>query len=296
MKFNHILLAILIAAAWGFNFVAAKWAVEYFSPMLVNAMRFSIVTLVFLPFLRIVRGRMKLLLLTAFLMGVLHFGITFWAVKLADGVGAISIASQLTVPFSTILAIVFLKETVGWKRVLGIVLSFSGVLVIGFDPIVLSYWEGVSLMSLAALLYSFSAILMRSLRDVPAVTMQAWIGLAGAIGSIILSLVFEGGQLETIENASSRAWLSVLYSALGASVVGHGCANYLFRKYEVSIVAPYFLVVPLFAILAGYMMLGEVITWRIILGGSVTIVGVLIVTLRNSARSSKVAQAVKIEG
>lgn len=296
MKPRHIVLAILVAAAWGFNFVAAKWAVTEIPPLLINAVRFSIVAIIFLPFLRVVKGRMPLLLATAFILGVLHFSATFWAVKLADGVGAISIASQLTVPFSTILAIIFLKETVGWKRVAGILLSFSGVLVIGFDPVVLTYWEGVSLMSLAALLYSITAILMRSLKDVPVVTLQAWVGLAGAVGSIILSAVFESGQLEVIENASSRAWLSVLYSALGASVVGHGAANYLFSKYEVSMVSPYFLIVPLFAVLAGLVALDEVVTLRIIAGGTLTILGVLIVTLRNSQRNSVVAETADVKG
>lgn len=296
MKPQHILLAILVSASWGFNFVAAKWAVAEFSPLFVNAIRFTLVALIFMPFLKIIRGRMTLLLSTAFILGVLHFSVTFWAVKMADGVGAISIASQLTVPFSTVLAIVFLKETVGWKRVAGILLSFSGVLVIGFDPVVLTYWEGVSLMSLAALLYSISAILMRSLKDVSVVTMQAWVGLAGAVGSIILSLVFETGQLQAFADGSSRAWLSVLYSALGATVVGHGAANYLFRKYEVSMVSPYFLIVPLFAVLAGVFALDEVVTGRIVAGGLLTIFGVLIVTLRNNVRKSIVADAPNTEG
>ncbi|MEX0300635.1 MAG: DMT family transporter [Kordiimonas sp.] len=296
MKPQHILLAILVSASWGFNFVAAKWAVADFTPLLVNAIRFSIVAIIFAPFLKIIRGHMILLLTTAFILGVLHFSVTFWAVKMADGVGAISIASQLTVPFSTILAIVFLKETVGWKRGVGIVLSFSGVLVIGFDPLVLTYWEGVSLMSFAALLYSISAILMRSLKDVPVVTMQAWVGLAGAVGSTILSFALEGNQLNAISEASARGWLSILYSALGATVVGHGAANYLFRKYEVSMVSPYFLVVPLFAVLAGVFALDEVVTSRIVLGGLLTIVGVLIVTLRNTAKKSAIADTANTEG
>lgn len=296
MKYRHILLAILVAAAWGFNFVAAKWAVEEFSPLLINSIRFLCVTLVFFPFVKIIKGRMLLLLTTAFILGVLHFGVTFWAVKTADGVGAISIASQLTVPFSTILAIIFLKETVGWKRIAGISLSFSGVLVIGFDPVVLSYWEGITLMSFAALLYSISAILMRQLKDVPVVTMQAWVGVAGALGSIILSLIFESDQIAAMSQASDRAWLSVLYSALGASVVGHGAANYLFSKYEVSAVSPYFLIVPLFAVLGGVFALDEVVTLRIVAGGLLTIVGVLIVTLRNSARASKAVGSVRTEG
>lgn len=284
MQTRHILLAILIAAVWGVNFVAAKWAVTDFSPFLANTVRFSIVAVVFLPFLKIVKGRMRILILTAFLLGVAHFGVTYWAVAISGGVGAVAIASQLSVPFSTILAVLFLGESVGWKRVAGVAVSFAGILVMGFDPVVFSYWQGLFLMAIAALLFSVSSILMRSLKDVPVTTVQAWIGLAAMIGSGVLSLIFETEQVARILSAREEAWLGIVFSALGSSVIGHGLANYLFSKYEVTVVAPYFLIVPLFAVSAGVLMLGEVVTERLAFGGFLTVLGVLVVTLRNKAR------------
>jgi len=136
MQPRHISMAILVAAVWGLNFIAVKWAVQDFPPLLANSLRFAGVFLVFLPFLKKVPGRMPQLLSMAFLMGVVHFGVMFLAISISDGVGAVAIAAQLTVPFSTILAIIFLKESVGWKRVTGVAISFGGVLVIG--------WSGTS--------------------------------------------------------------------------------------------------------------------------------------------------------
>ncbi|NVJ70082.1 MAG: EamA family transporter [Alphaproteobacteria bacterium] len=289
MKPKDIALVILVTMVWGLNFVAVKWAVEDLPPLVANAARFMVVVLVLLPFLRKIPGRMKDLALAAFCLGVLHFGAVFFGMKLAGGVGAVAIVSQLNVPFSTILAIFVLKETVGWKRAAGIALSFMGVMVLGFDPNVFEYWDALLVITFGAFIYAVSAILMRRLKDVRAVTTQAWVGVAGVLGSIALSSIFETGQLEAVQAANPVAWAAVVYSGIGASVIGHGGANYLLRHYEVSVVSPYFLIMPVFAILSGIIILDEEFTWRMAVGGVLTMAGVLVVTLRNSARAKSLA-------
>lgn len=285
MQFRDIVLAILIAAVWGFNFLASKWAVADFPPMLANALRFMIVLVILAPFLRWVPGKMKQLALAAVLLGVLHFGLLFWGMKLSDGVGSVSIASQLNVPFSTILAILILKETVGWRRVAGISISFLGVVVLSFDPVIFSYWDGVMAVIAAAFVYAVAAVLMRQLKDVPAATTQGWVAVAAIAGSVVVSVFVESGQIDSIRQAGSRAWMAVAYTAIASSLIGHGGANYLFRKYEVSMVSPYFLVMPFFSVASGVLFLGETIGWEMALGGFLTISGVLIVTLRNNERA-----------
>ncbi|TNE66400.1 MAG: EamA/RhaT family transporter [Alphaproteobacteria bacterium] len=290
MPFRDVCLVLMVTLIWGVNFIAAKWAVTDLPPFIANACRFLVVVIVLLPFLKVVRGRMTVLLMAAFTLGVLHFGSVFTSMKLAGGVGSVAIAAQLCVPFSTILAIIVLKESVGWKRIAGIVLSFLGVLVLGLDPEVFAYWDALLVMTFGAFAYSVAAILMRQLKDVSAFTTQAWVGVAGAIGSVCLSLVFERGQVSAIANADMLVWLSVLYSGIGSSVIGHGTINHLLRKHEVSVVSPYMLATPLFAVAAGMIVLGEVLTWRIALGSLLTITGVLIVTLRNNKKAHDVAE------
>jgi len=285
VKARDIAFAIFIAFVWALNFIAVKWAVEDFPPLMANALRFITVLAVFFPFLRFVPGRMKPLLIAAFTLGVAHFGMVFLGMKLAGGVGAVAIASQLNVPFATLLAIIVLKETVGWKRIAGISLSFSGVLVLGFDPVIFEYWHGLLAIVFAAFLFAVSAILMRSLKDVRAVTVQAWVAIAGIFGSVILSMFFEAGQGQAIFDAKPRAWAAIVYSGVASSVIGHGGANYLFRKYDVSVVSPYFLIMPLFAVAAAVVILDETVSFKMLVGGSLTIFGILIVTLRNIARA-----------
>lgn len=285
MKARDILLITLVAVVWGFNFVAVKWAVDELPPFIANAGRFLIVTLMLAPFLRLPKGRVKDLAIVAVALGVIHFGAVFIAMKLADGVGAVAIASQLNVPFATLLAVLFLGESVGWRRVAGIALSFGGVLFLGFDPEVFAYWDALLVVIFAAFMYSVSAILMRRLKDVRAVTTQAWVGVAGVLGSLMLSTGLETGQVDAVMEASDLAWAGVIYSAIGSSIIGHGGANYLLRKYEVSAVSPYFLMTPVFAVLSGIIVLGEEFTWRMAVGGLLTLAGVAIVTLRNRVKA-----------
>ena len=284
MQIRDVLLAILISAVWGFNFVASKWAVVDLPPLTANLFRFIIVLIVLLPFLKIVKGKMRQLLTVATLLGVVHFGLLFTGMSLAGGVSSISVASQLNVPFATLLAVIILKETVGWYRIVGITLSFVGVMILGFDPKVFAYWDAVLLIVFGAFIFALSSVMMRQLKEVPAVRIQAWVALAAILGSLTLSAIFETGQIAAIESAGTRAWLAVVYTAVGSSLIGHGGANYLFRKYEISTVTPYFLIMPLFSIASGVIFLDEVISWELIVGGLFTISGVLIVTIRNNIR------------
>ncbi len=288
MRPRDTLFAVLIAAIWGFNFIAAKWAVLDFSPMFANGVRFTMVFILLLPFLKVARGKMRPLLITAFLLGVVHFGLIFLGMALSDGVGSVAIASQLNVPFSTILAVLILKETIGWPRIVGISISFLGVLLLGFDPVIFAYWEGVSVIVLAAFFYAVSAILMRQLKEVPAVTVQAWVALAGMVGSFTISAILETGQISSLQSAGNVGWLGVIYTAVASSIVGHAGANYLFRKYEVTTVSPYFLMMPFFSVAGGIFLTDESVGWEMIVGGGLTIVGVLIVSLRNKRRAELV--------
>jgi O-acetylserine/cysteine efflux transporter len=285
VRARDIVFVLVVSAVWGLNFVAIKWSVAEIPPLTTSALRFAVVLLLLSPFLKIQKGHMKRLISVAFVLGVAHFSLMFWAVSLADGISPIAVAAQLNVPFATLLAIFVLRETVGWKRASGIGLSFAGVALLAFDPTIFSYIGGVITMIVAAFMYALALVLMRQLKDVPAMTVQSWVALAGFVGAGILSLLLETNQITSITSASSTAWSGVVFSIIGASIIGHGGANYLLRKYEVSTVSPYFLTSPIFSFLGAVFLLGETLSPKMIIGGALTIMGIFIVTIRNNARA-----------
>ena len=94
----------------------------------------------------------------------------------------------------------------------------------------------------------------------------------------------ETGQLEIIESANLLAWAGIFYVAFASSLVGHAGIYYLLQRYEVSQTAPLTLLAPLFTVFFGVMLLDDTITTRMIIGGLVSLVGVLIVNIRQARK------------
>jgi len=280
MRAPHLLLAVTITLLWGLNFVAVAYIVRDFPPILANALRFGVVLVVLLPFLKRVPGQMGILLAIAFLMGVVHFGSMFLAMAIATDISPIAIVAQVTVPLSTLLAVLVLGERIGVWRIAGLALSFSGVLIFGLDPAGMSQTNAVALIVFSALVYSIVAILMRRIRGAAPMTVQAWIAMAAVPGSLLLTLGLESGQMAALAAAPWESYGLVVYSALAASIIGHGGVYYLYQRYPVSTVSPFLLLAPVWAVLAAVIVMGERLDWRDLLGGALTLAGVLIVTIR----------------
>jgi len=70
-----------------------------------------------------------------------------------------------------------------------------------------------------------------------------------------------------------------VYSALGASLIGHGIVYHLLGRYPVSITTPLMLLTPVLAVAFGVLLWGDVLTWRLILGGAMTLAGIVVITV-----------------
>lgn len=287
MKPQHIALMLLICAIWGGNFVVTKLAVGHFPPVLFTALRFGVVALLMVPWLRWKPGQMRNVVIAAICMGTLHFALIIIGIALADDVAVVAVVTQLGVPIVTLMAVVMLGERIRWKRSLGIALAFLGTLVISFDPKVMNYQVAIGLILLAVIVYSFGQITVRRIRDVDTFTMQAWVGILSAPSLLVISLLLENRHVEQTMSANAWHWGAVLYAGLAVSLIGHGGTYYLLRRYPVSIVNPGFTLAPIFGVLAGVFFLDEQLSGRVIAGSAIVLLGVLIVALREG----KVADA-----
>ncbi len=280
MKPQHLALMMLINMVWGFSFIPGKWAVDEMSPILFTSLRYMLLALALLPFLRIKHGQMKLIFGIAMFTGALHFAFFYTGLSLADDVSAVAIAGQMGVPFATIVAMVFLKERIGWKRATGIALSFGGIVVMSFDPRVFSYIDAMIVTMTAAMLYSFALVFMKRLKDTGPFELQGWVAMFSWPVLLLFSLVTESGQIETIQNASWTAWTGVAYTALGASLIGHAGNYYLVQRYDVSLTAPMGLLAPIFGVCFGIWLNDDVVTGRMLIGSAFVLGGCLIIALR----------------
>jgi len=283
----HIGLVLLANAVWGFNFVAAKYGVTHFPPIFFSGLRFVIVLAFAFPFIRYVRGQMRFVVGSALTMGVLHYSLMFTAMRLADEVSSLAVVVQMFVPFSTVIAVIFLGERIGVWRIGGLVLAFSGVMVIAFDPGVFSYIEAVVLAMIAALAASVSTVFVRMMRDVSVFNLQAWLAIISAPGLLAVSWIFESGQMEAVYSADVLAWSSIAFSAIGASLVGHGIVFFLLRHYPVTVTMPYMLLTPVLGVIFAVLILGDTLTTRILIGGFITLAGVGLISLREAHKRAQ---------
>ncbi|MFO1371245.1 MAG: EamA family transporter [Candidatus Competibacteraceae bacterium] len=279
IKPGDLLLALLANTAWAFNFIVGKAGVTQFQPFLFTALRFAILLLALLPFLRWIPGRMRSVLGTALVLGVLHFSLIFAGLKASGDISSVAIASQLYIPFSALLAVVWLGETLDRRRLVGITLACGGVLVIGFDPVVFQHLDALRLIAAGAMAMAVATIQMRQLRGVSVFVLQAWIALCATPALALLSLLFETGQLTALLTANGLELAAPLYSAIGASLVGHGIVYYLLGRYPVSVTTPLMLLTPPLAVAFGVWLWGDVLTWKLLLGGGMTLAGIAAITI-----------------
>jgi O-acetylserine/cysteine efflux transporter len=281
----HIGLALLINVIWGFAFVAAKVGMEHYSPLLFTALRFLLVALFLVAYLRPVKGRMRIIIAIAFLVGIAHFTFLYLGIATTGGVSAVAITIQLVAPFSLIMAILFLKETIGWRRILGLVLAFAGVMVLGFDPVVFNHLDGVSLVAAAAFCMAGGIIFMRLAKGVGAMEMQAWIALISFPIMLLFSVMFEEGQIESVMSPQLPSLIALLFTVVITTIVAHGSWYYLLQKYPITVLTPYGLMAPIFGVCFGVVLFDEPISWKFLAGGLLTLIGVFIINMRNASKS-----------
>lgn len=276
-------LAFLIGIdlIWGYNLIASKVGVTEFPPVMFTAMRFTLLALLLAPFLRWHPGRMQRLLVAATLSGGLQFSLLFTGLKLTNGVSSVAIATQLGVPFTTLMSVLFLGEVVRWRRWLGIALAFAGVGVIGFQPAMFEHRAGLALVVASTLIGSLGLVAVKSLgTQLKPLELQAWFAWSAMPLLVFLSLWLETGQREAIAAATPAGWGALAYTTLGASLLAHTGFYWLVSRYPVTSVSPLTLLSPIFGIAFGVAIFGEPVTGRMLLGAALTLGGALIIALR----------------
>ncbi len=278
---RDLALLLTINLAWGFNLVVSKYGVGHFPPVLFVALRFALLALVLAPFLRLHPGRMQPLLIAAAFSGGLQFALLFIGLDLSANVSQVAIATQLGVPFTTLLSVLLLGETIRWRRWLGIGLAFAGVAVIGFQPGLLENRAGLLLVVASALVGSLGLVAVKRLGGgLAPLELQAWFAWTGLPVLVVLTLMLENDQWAAIAGAGLLEWSTLLYTALVASLLGHTGFYWLVARYPVTSIAPLTILSPVFGVCFGVLLLGDELTPRIVVGGLLTLTGVAIVAMR----------------
>jgi O-acetylserine/cysteine efflux transporter len=281
---RHLAMMVMVQVLWGANFAIAKFGLDSFSPIFFVALRFSLVAVLLVLVVGLPKPAMlKRLLPLSITMGVMHFTLMFLGMAELDAATS-SIAIQLQTPFAAIMAAFFLGETMGWRRIVGMVTAFAGVMLIAGEPRFSDDpWPLLSVIG-AAFAWALGNIQVKSLGDeIDAVTLNGWIAILAAPQLLLASWLIEGPQWQNIPDATWISWAALLFQAIVIAIFTYWIWYNMMRRYPVNLVIPFTLLLPMIGVAAGALLRDETVTWQMIVGGLATVAGVGIIVLRRPA-------------
>jgi O-acetylserine/cysteine efflux transporter len=293
MKPRHVLLATLIAALWGFNFVPIKVALDDIPPLLMAALRFTAAAVPAVFFVRRPPVAARWFLLVGVSLGVGQFGLLFIGMSMGMPAGLASVMMQVQAIFTALFAALLLGERVGGRQIAGMVVAFSGVTLLGFAQGEGGSPVGAFLVCLGgAAAWGLANVAMRGMNQstgepVDAFAFMVWMSLVPPLPLLALSLVFEGpGAVpEAARNLSLAGVGSLAFIAYVATLFCFGGWAWLIRRYEVGTVAMYSLLVPPFGLVSAALLLGEHVDGTRLAGAALIIAGVAVGSIRQPFRA-----------
>ena len=270
-----------IYVLWGSTFLAIRVAVLSAPPWFCAGTRFFLAGIVLYGFARLRGPRPTLpewrnLFLLALLMFVVTYGALFWA-EMSVPSGMTSIL-EATIPLMTIAleVFVFRRSRFQLKHVVAVVLGFGGVVVlvahggagsVGILPMIAILGGSLS--------WSLGSVLTGSLRlpKSRGITAGAEMMIGGAI---LLAMSAASGELHPFPHLTSRALFSVAYLVVAGSLVGFSAFVWLLGRMPATRVSSHAYVNPVVAIALGHFIAGEAITPRMLVGGLLVVVSVVL--------------------
>jgi drug/metabolite transporter (DMT)-like permease len=277
---------------WGMSFVWTSILLKYFEPITIIFIRLILsATFLFLvmfltgKFQRIERQDYRMFFLGALFNPFLYFIFENYGLKHSSS--TISSVIIATIPvFAPVVGYFALKERLKWFNLLGILLSFSGILVMlsGPDFSMSANINGVILLFGAvasALLYS--VVLKRLSGEYTPLTIIAWQNLIGIVLFLPFFLFFEARQ--ALEVSLNR---EIIYSFLLLSILASSLSFVFFVKtiqvLGVTKANIFSNLIPVFTAIFSFFILDEQFTFLKIAGIVVVIAGVYVSELSRNKR------------
>ena len=288
MKPVDIFLAVFFPITWGLGFTLAKMAfvTVAFPPILLIAFRFSVAALALVWFVKPPWGSMWRIFWIAVVGVTIQYSMVFTGLVDLDASTAI-IVLQLEVPFAALLAAVFFKDHLGWRRTFGMILAFLGVMLIAGQPRLQGNLVPVFLVLGGSFIWAIGQVMIKTLDGrVAGFPLIAWVAVFGAPPLFVASWLFEDGQMEAIATVGLVGWGVVFYMGLVMTALGYAIWYHLIGTYPMNKVVPYLLLVPVAAVVSSMVILGERLSLVEVAGSAVVIGGIAVIITHNPPRAA----------
>ncbi len=282
MKRSDVTELLALAALWGASFLFTRMGAAEFGPIALVAVRVTGAALFLMPLLQM-RGQMGELTRhwrAIFVVGITNSALPFLffsyaALSITAGLSAIfNAASPL---FGALIAWLWLKDRLTPARVLGLVIGFAGVLWLGWDKASFkpggSGWATLACVA-ATVLYGASVSLTK--KHLSGVAPMAV--AAGSQLSAALALAIPAALWWPPTAPSGSAWMTAALLAVLCTGIAYVMYFRLIANVGPANAITVTFLVPVFAVLFGWVFLGEQLTAVMLLGCAVILTGTSLAT------------------
>ncbi len=290
MKRNRkiYLLMVFAALCWSGAFIAGKLSVPYIPAFSLTFLRFFFATIMLYIIKKKVqigesylfkREDLPVFLFTGIVGMVFYHAFFFSALKYTTAINS-SIIAAMNPIFTVIIAYLFAKQKITKRMLLGIGISFMGVVLTitsgNLDLIrSLNFNRGDILMLIAVSSWAAYSVFSKSKGGhIPAMALTYYSFIVCTIACI--PLVIWEKPWEWIEKVPPGAYAAVLYMSLFASVMGYLIQQIAIREIGPSRTSIFINLVPVFSILLSVLILQEQLEMIKLFTAGVIIVGVYI--------------------
>ena len=266
LPLRHFLLALAVVAVWGTNFVVIRLALNHLPPLLFTTLRFTLVLLPMVFFVKRPKVSWANLAAYGLLIGAGQFGLLFVAMKGHISPGLASLVIQIQVFFTIGMAMRISGERVRAFQVVALLLAASGIVLIAAHGGGAATPLGVGLVLLAAASWAGGNIVARRAVGVNMLAYVVWAGMFSIPPLFLMSLWLEGWPaiVAGVRHADALTWAAVAWQAVGNTMFGYAAWGWLLARHPAATVTPMALLVPVFGMGASAILLGESLpVWKL---------------------------------
>jgi O-acetylserine/cysteine efflux transporter len=259
MSWRDILAALLVVTLLGVNFVAIKIGLEALPPLLLTGLRFLLAALPGVFLVRPPKASVGTVVAFGLSLGVVQFGLLFFAIAIGMPAGLSSLVIQMQVFFTIGLSYLAFGERPSGLQIAGALVAAVGVAVIAVWKARHAMLLPLGLVLGAALAWACSNIIVKAAGRIDMLPLIVWGSLVATPPLILLSLLAEGPAAiaEGLRHADAGTFAAVLFIAYPATILAFALWSQLLSRYPAATVTPFALLVPVVGISSTSTLLGE---------------------------------------
>ncbi|MCF2870511.1 EamA family transporter [Octadecabacter sp. G9-8] len=267
------LLIILTTLIWGFNFVVIKWGVADVSAPMMTALRFALVAIPLVFFVKKPNVPLPAVAAYGLLFGCGIWGVVNFAISVGTPAGQASLLLQSSAFMTAIAGVVFFSETMSAQKTVGILFAFMGFLLISSGALTTNSLLGVGLVFVAGLAWTVCNVIVRYYKPDNILSFIVWSSLFVPLPILGYLALFTSDLTGILDISGWRGITSIVFQAVVTTIFGYGIWTKMITKYGLSAVAPYSLIVPISGLIFASLFFGESLTLIEVLGSILVLLG-----------------------